>query len=86
MADPTYRTYGSTRDWNATSSEGDLEPRLHQVELRVTALEATLEHRLAQLKAEIQAGIWEDRLKGLFLISVGVAVVTWLRLVVGLVQ
>lgn len=81
--DATRRTYGATQDWGGTHRSEDLEGRVRHLELRADALEATLEHRLGRLKAEIQAEIWENRLKGLFVISVGVAVVIWLRLLVG---
>lgn len=83
MVAAIHRTDSAGRDWSATHGQENWEARVRQLELRAEALETTLEHRLARLKAEIWGEIWEERLKGLFVISVGIAVVMWVRLIVG---
>lgn len=74
----TYQPYRLDAGSNA---EPDLALRVHELELRARALEASIHQRFAQLKAEIQTKIWEDRLKGLFVISVSLAVVMWVTLI-----
>ena len=68
--------------WEAPHPEPNLETRLLQLELRAALLEAKLEERVAEAKAEI----WMDLMKGPWIISVGLAVVVWLRIAGGLVS
>ncbi|MCH8254015.1 MAG: hypothetical protein IIB90_18270 [Gemmatimonadetes bacterium] len=68
--------------WEAPHPEPNLETRLLQLELRAALLEAKLEERVAEAKAEI----WMDLMKGPWIISVGLAVVVWLRIAAGLVS
>ena len=68
--------------WEAPHPEPNLETRLLQIELRAALLEAKLEERVAEAKAEI----WMDLIKGPWIISVGLAVVVWLRIAAGLVN
>ena len=68
--------------WEAPHPEPNLETRLLQLELRTALLEAKLEERVAEAKAEI----WMDLMKGAWIISVGLAVVVWLRIAAGLVS
>ena len=79
--DRTYRPYQLGTEWSTTTAERDLESRVRQLELRATTLEATIEHRLAKLKAEIQTQISEDRLSGFVIVSAGVAVATWVAVI-----
>ena len=55
----------------------DLEERVHTLELGAAALEASIERRWAQVKAEITCERWETRLKVALVISWGVAVASW---------
>jgi hypothetical protein len=68
-------------EWTHGSTERDLESRLRQVEFRAAELERTIEYRCARLKSEIETRIWEDRLKVLQVISVGLAVVIWVMVI-----
>ena len=68
--------------WEAPHPEPNLETRLLQLELRAALLEAKLEERVAEAKAEI----WMDLMKGPWIISVGLAVVVWFRIAAGLVS
>ena len=68
--------------WEAPHPEPNLETRLLQLELRAALLEAKLEERVAEAKAEI----WMDLMKGPWIISVGLAVVVWLRIAAGFVS
>ena len=83
MVDATSRPQMPGLDgWEAPHAEPKLEKRLLQLELRAALLEAKLEQRVAEAKAEI----WMDLMKGAFIISVGLAVVVWLRIAAGLVS
>ena len=68
--------------WEAPHPEPNLETRLLQLELRAALLEAKLEERVAEAKAEI----WMDLMKGPWIISVGLAVVVWFRIAAGFVR
>ena len=68
--------------WEAPHPEPNLETRLLQLEFRAALLEAKLEERVAEAKAEI----WMDLMKGPWIISVGLAVVVWFRIAAGFVS
>lgn len=68
-------------EWTSRITERDLESRLRQVEFRAAELERTIEYRCARLKSEIETQIWENRLKVLQVISVGLVVVIWVLVI-----
>ena len=79
----SHRGHDAAPDWDTQRRNEELETRVRDLEFRAQTLETTLEHRLARIKAEMWSEIWEERLKGLFVISVGIAVVAWVRLLAG---
>jgi len=83
----------AAHDWDAAHGPAGLESRLQRLESRVEHLESITESRVENLraimetrmelkKAEIWKEIWEERLKVLFAVSVGVVALTWIVVIV----
>ena len=63
-------------------TQSRIESRDSAMTSRLESLESIMDARLERQKAEIWTEIWEERLKVLFAISVGVMAFTWIVIIV----